>query len=551
MTELTTEQLLPLLQDPRVSRIIHDYSDVDIGANSLHRTLGKGANQALAGNHVFGFDDFAQAGDTPNAPTGINVVSSNQTTLDGIITTEAIITWTPVTGNTDGTSINADDLDCYLVGWRSAGTGDWTPDFEVTPDSAVAYFLGLRPGQHIDVRVAARNLAQNMSAYGYAYDIILSADTTPPNQPSKPVVASLFGAIRVQWDGKDSVGATMALDFDHVDVHVSTSSSFVADDSNKVDSIPTLNGGAVVLSYTDYGTLHYVKFVAVDGTNNHSTQSVASDAVAARQGVNADFQDISATKILAGKLSVDVGLAGRLLIGPLDSSGNLISPLGARIELRNDGMHIFNGSNVEVATLAIISGVPQLNISGPIVSGGTISGATIIGGTIETSTSGKRVVLNGSTNELDFYDSSGTLQGHLSCDTSGRVTIGRPSACSVQFNSDNSVDFYGGPIVIHGTLQRDIGLHNSPVITFNGSSSTVMAMDADRVTGNVDANSQITVGHTLGRTPIAFGATGASGAYGIRNWSKSSSQLTFEVHNPGGVLTPNGTSVTLDWWCVG
>lgn len=464
---ITKDELLPLLRDPDVAAAVHSYADTDLDVNSLHRTIGPGAAQAKPGNATVGFEDFTQYRFTPNAPTGILVTSNIVTTNEGNKLAEAIVTWTPVTQNTDGTSVNSDELDCYLVSWRVATTGDWTPEFEIDPTTNIAYFLGLLPGTHIDVRVAARNLAQNVSAYGFAFDQVIGADLTAPNQPSKPIVASLFGAIRAQWDGKDSVGATMALDFDHVDVHVGSTSTFLADDTNKIDSIPTLNGGAVVLSYTDYGTNHYVKFRAVDKSGNISTQSVASDSIAARQGVDADFQNISATKITAGKLSVDVGLAGRLLIGPLDANGNLISPLGARIEIRNDGIHIFNSSNVEVGTFAVVSGVPQLNISGPIVSGGSITGTTITGGTLQTATSGKRVVID-TTNTVSFYRSGGTFAGSVEGGGSSGNALALIGAGGAEIDLTGQVTVWGnvtltGPPASNLTVSGTITCNQTPL----------------------------------------------------------------------------------------
>lgn len=515
---ITRDELIPLLQDPTISRIIHDYSDVDLGPDSLHRTLGPGAAQAKPGNDTIDFSDFTQYPFTPNAPTGILVTSNIITTNDGNKLAEVIVTWTPVTQNTDGTSVSSDELDSYVVSWRVASpVGDWTPEFEVDPTGDVAYFFGLKPGTTIDVRVAAINLAQNKSDYGYAFSVTVGADTTPPNQPSTPIVSSLFGAIRVQWDGKDSTGVIMALDFDHVDVHVSTTSTFIPDDSNKVDSIPTLNGGAVVLSYTDYGTNHYVKFTAVDKSGNHSVASAASAAVAARQGVDADFQNVSATKIIAGKLSVDVGLGGRILIGPLDANGNLISPLGARMELRNDGIHIFNGSNVEVATMAIISGVPQINISGPIVSGGSITGAIITGGTIQTATGGTRVVISATTQDRIQFYWSGSLAGEIISENVG-VGIFTTSSAQIVVGAFGSNEILYG---VSGTFHSFLGTSMSmPVTTINGAPLSIEIDNAahrgvviDAPSGQSQALLDTTVGGSRVAAITSTGNVQGTGAY--------------------------------------
>lgn len=559
---ITKEELLPLLQDPDVSRIIHDYADVDIGVNSLHHTVGPGATQVQAGNDTIDYSDFTQYPFTPNAPTGINVTSNIITTNDGNKLAEVIVTWTPVSTNTDGTSVTSDELGSYLVSWRIAGPNDWTPEFSVDPATNVAYFFGLKPGTVIDVRVAAVNLAQNQSDYGYAFSVTVGTDLTPPNQPSVPIVTSLFGAIRVQWDGKDSLGAVMALDFDHVDVHVGNVSTFVPDDTNKVDSIPTINGGAVVLSYTDYGTPHYIKFTALDKSNNRSIASAASASVAARQGVNADFQDISATKILTGKLSVDVGLGGRILIGPLNPDGTLVSPLGARMELRNDGVHIYNSSNVEVATMAIISGLPQITISGPIISGGQITGTSFT-----TSGSTQRILIDNSDN-ISFYDISGLVGKVNSPSGAGVVqTISANGQDWVQVGNTGvsiaSLDGYvtvvtknnidlspgnggvGNVRIVQGQL---LDPFNVPYPRWAGTTQRTIA--GNRNTATTDASGRVSFAHGLTSTPTHFVGTPNSGAFILRSFSKDATNVTFEVHNDAGAIV-TGTSVTIDWFALG
>lgn len=52
-------------------------------------------------------------------------------------------------------------------------------------------------------------------------------------------------------------------------------------------------------------------------------------------------------------------------------------------------------------------------ITGAIQSGSTITGATITGGTIQTATSGQRVIISGSNNDIRFYDSGGNEQTRL------------------------------------------------------------------------------------------------------------------------------------------
>lgn len=580
LVPITKEELLPLLQDPEVSRIIHDYADVDIGPDSLHHTIGPGSSQALQGDHTFDFSDFTQAHDIPSAPTGVNVTSAIETTQDGIKVVEATISWAPVTTNISGTTINADDLDSYLVSWSNAGQDNWSADFVVNPDQPVAYFLGFTVGQHIDVRVAAVNLAQNKSAYGYAFDVTLVEDTTPPNQPSKPIVTSLFGAIRAQWDGLDSVGAQMALDFDHVDVHVGNVSTFFPDDSNKIDSIPTLNGGSVVMSYTDYGVIHYVKFRAVDKTGNISSYSVPSDPVASRRGVDADFENLSATKITAGKLSVDVGLAGRLLIGPLNANGTLVSPLGARMELRNDGLHLYNSSNIEVGTLAVVSGVPTVNIQGPVIAGGTITGATVVGGMIETAISGSRVTIGlnplNSMHEINFYsgDASEVYAGSLSGDVinssgvkSGYVNLTSPDLgygfSSIELHSKGSLgqssvtylttdELKLGTIFAPSTAKISgvagiIDEQFHPYPKWAGSTQRTI-VGAIKV-GNTDANGYITTVHSLPGTPIAVVATAAGSTWIVKASSWDNVNITFRCWDDKNTPSANAP-VQIHWVAI-
>lgn len=131
-----------------------------------------------------------------------------------------------------------------------------------------------------------------------------TGDYGPPQQPSAPVLTGIPTGIQATWDGKNADGSTTRVaDWDHVDVHMSTTSGFtpsattvvatmVATSQNSTIPGTTSQGGSVVISDTNYGVTQYVVFIAVARSGQQSLPSAQSSGTPL-QISNIDVQALS------------------------------------------------------------------------------------------------------------------------------------------------------------------------------------------------------------------------------------------------------------------
>lgn len=90
---------------------------------------------------------------------------------------------------------------------------------------------------------------------------------------------------------------------------------------------------------------------------------------------------------------------------------------GATIKISNVGIANFTGATLTGSVTATSGTIGGWTIGATTLTGSGItldsSAGSITGGTIQTSSSGARVVLNGTNNRVDFYNSAGTLVSSL------------------------------------------------------------------------------------------------------------------------------------------
>ncbi|MFF9287504.1 hypothetical protein [Streptomyces griseosporeus] len=92
----------------------------------------------------------------------------------------------------------------------------------------------------------------------------------PPPQPSQPIISSVLGGVTASWDGTFTDGSTVPLDWQRLEVHAATTSSFTPDASTLHGTIESPQGGTVVI-VTD--TPVYVRLLARTTSGTPSTPS--------------------------------------------------------------------------------------------------------------------------------------------------------------------------------------------------------------------------------------------------------------------------------------
>jgi hypothetical protein len=132
------------------------------------------------------------------------------------------------------------------------------------------------------------------------------------------------------------------------------------------------------------------------------------------------------------------------------------------------------------------------SMSASSISGGTITGTTITGGTIQTSTTGHRVVMEGSTDDITFFnadgdetiilDGAGTSAAYSQMSVGGGIYLSNDVVADYQYGTEiYSGSGAGTAFVIH-----PIGNGEDEYFFFN--SNGTMVTDADITAGELHAD---------------------------------------------------------------
>lgn len=298
----------------------------------------------------------------------------------------------------------------------------------------------------------------------------------------------------------------------------------------------------------------------------------AKIAINAIQGDVIAAGAIVATKISDGaietaKLAAGAVVASKIAAGTITANEIAASTITA--------------SKMNVSTLSAITA----NLG--TVNAGNINGLTITGGTIRTASSGTRIQLDDSTNEIsiysgstkrargyqqgwDYYNSSGTLKGSIyvssndmliaaDITSTGNLYYGVGSSGSHSFHigtgastirmfiDDNEmwlgdVGDFGFEVQVFGELRLNNGLW-ADMAGIVSSSGVMTNGGTDALTWSVNKSSTgvYQISHGLGTSNYLVIATpfagSGSGAPGVKVQAKSSSSFTITTYNDSGTAT--------------
>ena len=158
----------------------------------------------------------------PNAPTGLVVQTDAYISSRGTALGLATLQWAAVSQATDDTAI---DISGYRVEYRKSTAGaPWVSGGVTDAQRLTIGIGGVECGQRYEFRVrAVPTYSDRLGEWSPVVVALVASDVTPPSVPSKPVLTSKLGVVDVQWDGRNTAGGGMELDFDHVEVGVSDS----------------------------------------------------------------------------------------------------------------------------------------------------------------------------------------------------------------------------------------------------------------------------------------------------------------------------------------
>lgn len=364
-----------------------------------------------SGDTVVGTSTGA-GGQDNSTPLPPEMLSANSVAfLDGTLGVRAAVTaaWDPPVLNTDGTVIT--DMDHFNVQFALASSPDvWNAGITVGGNDSDGTFVA-PAGQTITIRVNAVDRNGNTSVWSDPpYPHTTSDDDIPPPVPSAAVVSEFLGTVRINWDGLTFDGAVMyeaAIDFDHLEVHLSTASLFTPDNTTLVGQIT--GKGTWTVTDLPYGVTQFARFVAVDWSGNRSGPSGQGSATPA-QVVSADvfdgaigsakLADLAVVTAKIANLAVNNAKIADLSVGKL-TAGTLSADIilgsfirtaltGNRVELSSGGIQLFNGANI-------------------VVDFKTSNGSALVVGEFRTSLTGQRIVFNPGgalADTMNFYPSA-------------------------------------------------------------------------------------------------------------------------------------------------
>lgn len=355
-------------------------------------------------------------GTIPSPPQSLALNSSLYLTSQNKYRLKTHLGWTPPTTNTDGTAVS--DLHHYELSWQYTDLPtdtEWHSVPNVPADAIDSYgnhsvaWLEVQRGHHVNVQIRAVDRYQNRSAYVTASGTLNGAYGPPPI-PSTPVLDTYLGFHRAYWDGNNSDGSAVPVDFSHIEVHWSNLSGFTP---SSVTLVTTMSAAGYYTHRGNYSVTGYFVFIEVDESGNKGSPS-AQAGNTPMQITNADINDVSMDKATDGTLTSTVALTGSITAGLAGAQSVVID---------GTGLQAFDTNGNQTIKISSIDGsiaLPQGgSISGASLDGGSIGGTGVTDATITDST----FIVDGSGGDILIYAASAPSQVALTPSSSSPWSV--------------------------------------------------------------------------------------------------------------------------------
>ncbi|MFJ9558265.1 hypothetical protein ACIRPH_31045 [Nocardiopsis sp. NPDC101807] len=309
----------------------------------------------------------------------------------------------------------------------------------------------LEEGQTIEARDETGTLRGRWGWVDGAVGLVTEGGD-PVSAPTAPAVTPSLGGLRVTWDGLLAGDPAIPVDFDHMAVHVSTSSGFTPSAATYVGSIRRAGEGGMLPVVPLPYVPHYVVLIPVTtgGVQGEASAEVSATPLQT-SGIDLEADSIEAVHIKAGAVTADK-LEALLVLATTIIGG---VPGGARVEIDQDGLRGYNTGNelvfaVDSTGNAVFSGdIVASEISGSRFSLTSSSGATgvieDVSGVVRTqvvSPAGARAQLASTSGQAEF-----SVWGDAgSSTTPAGGMLATPGSCQVNLLS-NVTDTVTSPLL--------------------------------------------------------------------------------------------------------
>lgn len=192
--------------------------------------------------------------------------------------------------------------------------------------------------------------------------------------------------------------------------------------TNKVNAIQLYGtgslGGASGLSFAGAGGINGTQGIWL-GNKNFASAPFSVDL---QGNVKASTLKVAGA-ILIGGAAADINSHSTTVSGNKITGASITSSQIANSTITGSNISgsTITGSNIAASTITAglinVSTLSAISANIGTVTAGAINGLTVTGGTVQTASSGQRVVLSGSSNDLEFFNSAGTQIGSVSSHT--------------------------------------------------------------------------------------------------------------------------------------
>ena len=312
---------------------------------------------------------------SPKPPTNLGAagtMAANGTRVD------YELEWDAPTQNTDNSPL--DDFAYYVVRWRYASGGV----YQMFTTKETTFLLpSLRPATDVEWSVLARDYSGNDSTWA-DYVITGLADSTAPNQPSLPQLATRLGSVILAWDGLDFSAGAPPSDFDHLEGYMSATTG------GPWEPIGRLGGaGFLAVAGIPVGETRFFTFIAFDTSGNASTRSGESSIeVLGVEGPDLEANSVTANALAAGAVQATHLTSVLALVTKICSSET-----GRRWEADADGIRVYEADGTILINFPTDPGTPSSFYGDLFASSLTVEDQLAIRGLINEISKGAQLVL--------------------------------------------------------------------------------------------------------------------------------------------------------------
>ena len=265
----------------------------------------------------------------------------------------------------------------------------------------------------------------------------------PVSAPTAPQVTPSLGGLRVTWDGLLSGDPAIPVDFDHMAVHVSTTSGFSPSAATYVGTIRRAGAGGMLPVVPLPYVPHYVILIPVTtgGVQGDPSAEVAATPLQT-SGIDLQADSVEAVHIQAGAVEADKLEAVLALVTTIIAG----IPGAARVEMDQDGLRGYSTDNelifaIDSSGNAVFSGdIVASEISGSRFTMGTAPGpigvieadSTTVGQRVQSGS--RRAQLGATTTQANFLaatdatDPTAPMAGFAALDSSVQFVLDSSAA---------------------------------------------------------------------------------------------------------------------------